>query len=158
MKSSFFNGHPDFSGNQDRPNGKGFSFHRHPLLSVLILFFLLEMISSVVFYWQMIEKTPFSYAITAILADLILPVLMVTMAYFFKSRVFAVLAVCSMSLILFIKIANNIIFGRMYSIICYGTCKVLLGHADHHSLSILFGRFYYIWLIFCIFLFLYLLV
>lgn len=65
---------------------QGFSFSRHPLISVLILFFLLESLSSFVFYWQMIELTPFSYAVTALLADMILPVLAVTIAYFYQSR------------------------------------------------------------------------
>ena len=68
------------------------------------------------------------------------------LAFFFRSRTAAFLSVLAMSTVLFIKTANVIIFQQMYSIVCYGTCKILLAHADHHSLKILIGPFYYIWI------------
>ena len=120
--------------------------HHYPLLAVLLVFFVIESTASVVFYTQMTEFTPFSYAVLALLADMMIPTLLAAMAFFLKSRICAVCSVLSMVVVLFIKIANDIIFYKMYSIICYGTSRVLLVHADHHSMTILFGRFYYLWI------------
>ncbi len=41
--------------------------HKYPLLFIFFIFFLAESTASILFYRLMIEPTPFSYVLTAIL-------------------------------------------------------------------------------------------
>lgn len=96
-------------------------------------------------YWRVLpdESHPFGVAASAA-ADLLLPLSLLLFASFRKSRLLAVLAVLSAFVVLVVDAANVVLFYNMREPFSFQSVHLLLLHADHGTMRLELGDYYYI--------------